>query len=595
MSFIDNLQRQASRPPRTAKLGFGGMTVMILMSLGFIAAGGFALFFAVSSFFEWRAMQSWRETPAQILHAKLTSHRGGKGGTTYGIDVLYEYTFAGKIWQATRADLFNKMTEGGGEYQRQAVNNYQQAMARRRTVPCYVNPANPASAVLDRRMRWGTFYLFLVLGMVFASVGAGILTYSQRLRRQGRIETVLQTQLPGQPWLWEKEWAGGRIRSSSRSGAVMLTLFALFWNAIGVLPILINWRSIVDQKNPLTLLILLFPMVGAGLIIAALRAWYTWSILGDAVFTMTDFPAVVGDILAGTIGSKCPRLPTGEVRLTLSCQKSESRGEDTQRRTLWENSHIVRPDAIAMTPEGIVIPVLFQIPAECESAGRATRISWQLTLQGQFGGTASRASFNVPVFKVEGALPSLLPDEAQMEARYYTAPTAEVVLKQAAVAIEPLPGGGRRYVFHANRTAGMILFQIVFALAFTGVAAALWVFKVVMIFPIVFSLFDLLILYAFCDTLLWSGFAEVSRQGVLYSNGIFAKSRPVLVSADEIRRLTLNIGMTQGTRSFFDLQLETAAGRRITLAKRLRERDHGQWLIGQMEADLGKKAEGVTV
>lgn len=588
--------------PRRTQMTRGGLVIMIVMSLGFIAGGGFMLYLAGSGYLEYCAMKSWRESSARILQAHVTTSRGSKGRSTFGIAVQYEYSYGGTTHRGTRADLFPKTTDSGGEYQHRIVNELEAARKSKRFVPCFVNPANPAEAVLYRQMRWGIFALLLGVGLLFFAVGGGLVTYAFWLRRQTRLQATLRQQLPGQPWLWEREWVDGRIRSSSKSGAIFLTIFALVWNAIANLPLLFmdggiftHGSSVVSsfKRQPIMLLILLFPLAGIGLIIAAVRAWIVWSVFGNAVFTMTRFPASIGGTLVGTIGSRCTRRPTSDVRLTLSGLRGDLTGEARSTSILWQDSRVVRPEAIVMTPDGLVIPVLFQIPTDCSPSDRDTGFSWQLELQGSFGGTAATACFNVPVFRVENDLPELLPGSPAVD-RFYMPPSPDEILKQTALSIEPLPAGGRRYVFHANHPLSQALSMTLFVLIWTGVCAALWHFLGLGLFAIVFSLADLFLIYGLCDLMLWSGSVEVSRQGALCRGGIFVKALQPPLAADEIRRFQVDLGMSQGNKMFYNLKLETTAGKKITLAKRLRERSHGEWLIEQMEQDLGR-SEAVHV
>ena len=76
-----------------------------------------------------------------------------------------------------------------------------------------------------------------------------------------------------QPWLQNKRWADNRIASDAQAAQWVLWGFALFWNLVS-LPLVFQfrelWRKIPDE--PAVALAFLFPLVGLGLVAAAVYA-----------------------------------------------------------------------------------------------------------------------------------------------------------------------------------------------------------------------------------------------------------------------------------------------------------------------------------
>jgi hypothetical protein len=132
----------------------------------------------------------------------------------------------------------------------------------------------------------------------------------------------------------------------------------------------------------------------------------------------------------------------------------------------------------------------------------------------------------------------------------------------------------------------MVLFLSIFTLIWTAVSVGLWFWHGPLVLRILFSLFDLIMFWALGDLLLWSGRADVTPQGVTFAGGIFYKTREIFIASEEIRRFVLNNGMSQGEKVYYDLQVETRSGKKVTLGKRLKERSHGEWLIEEMEKDV---------
>ena len=82
----------------TTKKGFG---CLILFALPFAAVGvGMGVWLLFGIIDHWK-MQSWEETPARIVQAKLESHSGSKGGTTYQATAEYTYQYADGSTRAT--------------------------------------------------------------------------------------------------------------------------------------------------------------------------------------------------------------------------------------------------------------------------------------------------------------------------------------------------------------------------------------------------------------------------------------------------------------------------------------------------------------
>src|SRR5262245_7897218 len=129
---------EAQRKEKTGRRFLGCFfSVFLLMGLGFSWA-----------FFIWpvvRIMQAktWRETRCTILSSSVESHRNGDGGPTYSVSVTYEY-FVDDHRQVSTRYKFMGGSSSGYDGKAEIVRGLP---AGTRTV-CYVNPSNPAEAVL---------------------------------------------------------------------------------------------------------------------------------------------------------------------------------------------------------------------------------------------------------------------------------------------------------------------------------------------------------------------------------------------------------------------------------------------------------------
>ena len=77
--------------------------------------------------------------------------------------------------------------------------------------------------------------------------------------------------------------------------------FAIFWNAISAVTPFIAYREVVSNDNYIALVALLFPLVGIGLLIWALRRTFEWRRFGPAPVTLDPFPGSIGGHVGGTV------------------------------------------------------------------------------------------------------------------------------------------------------------------------------------------------------------------------------------------------------------------------------------------------------
>ena len=137
------------------------------------------------------------------------------------------------------------------------------------------------------------------------------------------------------PWLTEKRWAENNILSSARLQHYVLWGIALFWNLISS-PILFQFGEIWSktQREPLTALAFLFPIVGAGLIVAAIRATQNWLKFGRTPLTLDPFPGALGGHVGGIIETTIP-FDSGRIgKVSLQCVYSyvSGRGKNRSRK-----------------------------------------------------------------------------------------------------------------------------------------------------------------------------------------------------------------------------------------------------------------------
>lgn len=95
--------------------------------------------------------------------------------------------------------------------------------------------------------------------------------------------------------------SSAEIADDNRKSLVAMIVFTLIWNAIS-LPLLLAFPSeYFDKGNKAMLLALLFPLLGAGLILSVLyKLIHHWK-YGTATLVLQQIPVVIGGSLSGAI------------------------------------------------------------------------------------------------------------------------------------------------------------------------------------------------------------------------------------------------------------------------------------------------------
>ncbi|HML73523.1 MAG TPA: DUF3592 domain-containing protein [Anaerohalosphaeraceae bacterium] len=141
---------------------------LLLFGFVFFAAGsGFSYIFLIRPMLDIVRARTWIETPCTILSGQVLSH-DSDDGTTYSIDILYEYVVDDKEYRSNRYD-FMSGSSSGYQGKREVVDKY---LKLKNTI-CYVNPESPGDAVLNRDLTWK--YAIGLFPLIFVAVGLAVM------------------------------------------------------------------------------------------------------------------------------------------------------------------------------------------------------------------------------------------------------------------------------------------------------------------------------------------------------------------------------------------------------------------------------------
>jgi hypothetical protein len=251
----------------------GSALACLLFAVPFGGVGVFATWAIGSTLNEaWRA-QEWVRVKASVENASLQSSSGSEGGATYRAEGSYRYVFAGKQYAGSRLGL----SKVGGsdnidDWHHEVNARLEDARAAGKPVTVWVNPENPAEAVLDREIRWGELLFLVPFSLAFGGVGVGALVAMfYVLKGKGAQAGGDGTQAA------LDEALGTASKGAAQAGNAtprFLWVFAFFWNSMSWPIAILVVKDIAETGEWAGLLVLLFPLVGLGLLWAAVAT--TW-------------------------------------------------------------------------------------------------------------------------------------------------------------------------------------------------------------------------------------------------------------------------------------------------------------------------------
>lgn len=136
--------------------------------------------------------RSWAQAPATIVTSMVEQHSGSKGGSTFNVAMTFDYRYEGKTYRGTRYD-FQTGSSSGRDAKQAVVDRFPPGTE----TTCWVNPANPAQAVIDRNLGWWILFGFFPLLFLGAGLG-GLVGILGAWRGRSRSEPPAAFQITSQ-------------------------------------------------------------------------------------------------------------------------------------------------------------------------------------------------------------------------------------------------------------------------------------------------------------------------------------------------------------------------------------------------------------
>ena len=395
-----------------------------------------------------------------------------------------------------------------------------------------------------------------------------------------------------EPWLDKKNWADNAIPSDARHGHWVVWGFALFWNLV-TLPVFIQFGDIWEktQREPITALAFLFPLVGIGLIALAVHATRQKQRFGETPLELDPFPGSLGGQVGGRIGTPIPFDPQQHYSVSLSCIHSRVTGSGKNRRrsesVKWHTQGACHTER---TSDGTALRFRFDVPGNLpasEPHGRSYYL-WRLRVDSQMPGTDFDRCWEIPVY----ATGSQSADIAEGTETHPATVDAAMAGVETVAEITSVPNGMRAR-FPAMQRPGQGVFMALFGLTFAGIGIGVGVMGESLFLSAIFTVLGTVFAGAGIFYLGKSLFVEVTGEGVRSRRFLFGY--PITtrrLAAADCRDIKIKQGATmqsgKKTTVYYQLYVRDRNGKSFPVAERLTSRPEAELLREAYLTYLGK-------
>jgi hypothetical protein len=318
---------ETTRPVSSPQTSRGGRIAAFLFCAVFVVVGvALAIPVLVRPLTKVVAAQHWTGATCEIVSSSLRTH-SSSDGTTYSVDVTYRYVVGTRVYTSNRYQFVSASTSGGA---RQAA-----IVARLRPgsrTPCWVDPANPADAVIERGLTIESILMLLPLLFV-AGGAAGMYVVASGRGPFGRTTTA---SAPYTQAARVSESTALRPKIGRGVTLAGLIVVALFWN--GIVSVFLFDLLFTSKARVFNVFLALFltPFVLIGIVLIVVAVTQALRLSNPRPTVTVSTPAVaLGDQLGidWTLDGRVAKL----TRLTITLEGREEatyrRGTDTQTDT----------------------------------------------------------------------------------------------------------------------------------------------------------------------------------------------------------------------------------------------------------------------
>ncbi len=582
------------------KAGAGCLTAF--GAVFFLAGVGIFLWGLVSIYDAYEA-RGWQPVEATITHVEQVISRGDDS-TTYGVKGSFNYEYQGKRYSSNKLNFYTG-TDNIGDYQQDFYRELQQVKNSNLTITAYVNPDNPNEAVIDKSIRWSMLGFQSIFLFVFGGVGLAIIIFGRYAKKKAGKEQELQQLFPDEPWNWKDEWQTNRFKAATGAGFKVLLGFAILWNLIAIPSSVGAMIQFFETFEYELLIVLLFPLVGIGLLIAAYVAFVRHKRYGTSELVLQQTPIAIGGINRGTIevpndkGNDQSFGKPLEAVITLTCQRKITTGSGKNRSTkttiVWQDDRRVRSSIKGHNTSSYAFE--FIVPEDLpqsDDSNQNNRVEWVLQIEREQPGIDLKLQFIVPGYVVahrvalEAAETDLFSSGFDRSNDADSGGQSHLGSWKNLGIEDSVTSQGNRYNFSAFRHIGFALSMIVFGLIFSSIGIGVNVLgDAPIIFLIAFGGFGLLMLILGLRQLTYRSEVTVRAGQLQFSSGHLMMSAPRVIQRSEIENITAESNMSVGDKQVFQVTAKLSDGSKVVLAKNLLMRSDVESFIEKLKSEIG--------
>ena len=442
-----------------------GKILISLFALPFFGTGVWTLWSVSSAFVDASQMQSWVQVEAQLRRGGYESH-SGDDSTTYEAYAEYTFHYQGQTFVADRVSIHGGADNIGG-YQQDLGRDLSNTLARGEAIYVYVDPDEPSNAVIDRGIRWAVIGFRSIFLFTFGGVGLGLLIFAWRTPAE---KDTSEPRYKDSPWLMNDAWQTATVRSGSRASMYGVWAFAALWNLISAPLPFVMVDEVVNKKNYIALVALLFTAVGIWLVVWAIRRTLEWKRFGATPVTLDPFPGSIGGHVGGTIELGLPFDSANEFQITLTNIHSYISGSGKNRSrketAKWQDTFFAHAEPGG---KGTRLAFRFDVPEgldESDTDNDDSYYLWRLNLSAELDGTDIDRSYEIPVYATATQSRRLAGLAGERSREKQNAVANKSVLKVVRLQHD---ASGRRMVYPIGRHVGSSLGGFIVGAVFSAV------------------------------------------------------------------------------------------------------------------------------
>ena len=188
------------------------------------------------------------------------------------------------------------------------------------------------------------------------------------------------------------------------------------------------------------------------------------------------------------------------------------------------------------------------------------------------------STFEVPVFRSAASRTAEQAGEA--DDREHEPP------QRKSVVVRP-SGEGTEFFFPSARSKGAALALTGFVILWSGAVWLLFYPEAPLLFKVVFTGFDVVLVLAVLSMWLATSSAVVSAETVRVSSRFLGFRRIREFPRGKISGVEIKPGMQSGSKLYYDIALILEAGQAITVGRNIRNKDEAEWVASELRMYVG--------